>query len=347
MEFVPRNVLVTGGAGFVGSHVVRKLLDEFPDCRVVVVDKLDQCASLMNVDPRIHRFVQHDIRDAPITMLDLLRAENIDTVMHFAAHTHVDNSFGNSLEFTLNNTYGTHVLLEACRVYGGIRRFINVSTDEVYGESMEKATENKTVLEPTNPYSAAKAGAELIARAYHQSFQIPVITTRGNNVYGPGQYPEKVVPRFLMRAAQGLPLEVHGDGSSVRSFVYVDDVADAFLIILRKGRVGDVYNVGSTWGEKSVLDIAWEIAKKYTTRPGIHIRHVRDRPFNDRRYFICDAKLTALGWAPKTSWEDGLRKTAEWYANVAPTYWTDMKTPLDAHPHCVQEYPLGDMLDST
>lgn len=327
-EYVPSNVLVTGGAGFIGSHVVRALLDTFPNVKITVLDTLDECASLCNVDHRIHRFIQHDIKESPRILLEILETEGVDTVMHFAAQTHVDNSFGNSLEFTLNNTYGTHVLLEACRVYGKIKRFINVSTDEVYGESMDKADEN-AVLEPTNPYAAAKAGAELISRAYFQSFGIPVVTTRGNNVYGPGQYPEKVVPRFLMRAFRGMPLEVHGDGGSLRSFVYVDDVAEAFVIILRKGRVGDVYNIGSP-DEKSVLEIAWDIMRKYGRRT--KICHVRDRTFNDRRYFICDAKLTALGWTPRTPWGIGLAKTADWYSKVSETYWGDMQTPLNAHP---------------
>lgn len=327
MDYEPHNVLITGAAGFIGSHVIHALLREFPSCRITALDKLDVCSSLKNIPPTIHRFVAQDLCDGPDELLDLLKQESIDTVMHFAAHTHVDNSFGNSLEFTINNTFGTHVLLEACRAYNGIKRFINVSTDEVYGEALEKTNED-SVLDPTNPYAAAKAGAELIARAYHSSFGIPIITTRGNNVYGPGQYPEKVIPKFLMRALQRRPLEVHGNGSAVRSFVFVDDVADAYITILKKGRVGDIYNIGSQH-EMSVLELAKSISKTY----GVPIKYVRDRAFNDRRYFICDSKLAALGWTPTTPWADGMAMTMEWYASNATDHWgKDVEAALSAHP---------------
>ena len=323
-DYTPHTILVTGGAGFIGSHVVKRLHVEFPDIRIIVLDKLDVCSSMYSLGDHIDRFVQYDLLDGPAHIISLLQKHQIDTVLHFAAHTHVDLSFGNSLAFTLNNTYGTHILLEACRSYANIKRFVNVSTDEVYGESLSKVQED-SVLEPTNPYAAAKAGAEMMAKAYHQSFGMPIITTRGNNVYGPGQYPEKLVPKMLMRALQRETLEVHGDGSSLRSFVYIDDVVDAFMIIIKKGQIGDTYNIGSSVHEKSVLQVAKDISTKYK----VPIRHVRDRPFNDRRYFICDSKLKALGWTEKTSWNDGLQKTAEWYAAVSPEYWASID--LSAH----------------
>jgi UDP-glucose 4,6-dehydratase len=323
-EFVPTSILVTGGAGFIGSHVVRRLHREFPNACLVVLDKLDVCSSVYSLDSHVDRFLQCDLTDGLEEVAAVLEKHSIDTVMHFAAHTHVDLSFGNSLAFTLNNTYGTHVLLEACRSYGRVKRFINVSTDEVYGESLSKVRED-SVLEPTNPYAAAKAGAEMMAKAYQQSFGLPIITTRGNNVYGPGQYPEKLVPKMLMRALQKQPLEVHGDGSSLRSFVYIDDAVDAFVIILRHGRVGDVYNIGSLDNEMSVLQVAKQISGMYK----VPIRHVRDRAFNDRRYFICDSKLKALDWDQKTSWEEGLKKTAAWYADMPPGYWAAIN--LSAH----------------
>ena len=330
-EYTPTSILVTGGAGFIGSHVANALQLAFPSAHIVILDLLHECASLRNLDGFGGRFVQGDVRDADL-VLDILENDEIDTVMHFAAHTHVDNSFGNSLEFTRMNTYGTHVLLEACRAYGRLKRFVNVSTDEVYGETFEKVTEDDGLMEPTNPYAAAKAGAELMARAYHTSFGLPVITTRGNNVYGPGQFPEKLVPKFLVRGQRGLPLEVHGDGSARRSFVFITDVADAFILIVKKGRVGDIYNIGISGPgfEKRVMDVARDVAAMYA----VPIKHVRDRAFNDRRYFICDRKMMELGWTPKVSWTEGLATTAAWYADVGIEYWMpDIATrALEAHP---------------
>ena len=319
MIFEPTSVLVTGGAGFIGSKIAYYLGEL--GIKVVVLDILDACSSIRNLEGcKIRRFVQGDIRDAD-AVLDLLETEKIDTVLHFAAHTHVDASFGNSIEFTLHNTFGTHALLEACRVFGKIKRFVNVSTDEVYGESLKQKTES-SLVQPTNPYAAAKAGAELMARAYHMSFGLPVITTRGNNVYGPRQYPEKLVGKCFVRAARGLPLEIHGDGSARRSFVYIDDAARAFVTILQKGVVGEIYNIASPI-EKTVLEVAQSIS--------YNIRHVRDRAFNDLRYFICDRKLHDLGWVPQVTWEDGLRLTAAWYAAHADAWWPDVDAALDAH----------------
>ena len=307
--------------------------------QVVVLDKLDYCATLNNLGavweyPNF-RFIKGDIQ-SPDLVMHVLHSEKIDTVMHFAAQTHVDNSFGNSLAFTLNNTHGTHVLLEACRVYGKVRRFINVSTDEVYGETSlgkDQGLTESSPLEPTNPYSAAKAGAEMIARAYHTSYQLPVIVTRGNNVYGPHQFPEKMIPKFTLRAMRGEDLPVHGDGLAVRSYLYVEDVAEAFLVILARGQIGEIYNIG-TKKERSVVDVATDICNFFDVDPSEKVRHVRDRAFNDRRYFICDKKLASLGWTEKTTWEEGLKKTVDWYVKTPVAYWDhgSAETALDPHP---------------
>ncbi|GAB4821215.1 hypothetical protein N2152v2_008261 [Parachlorella kessleri] len=336
--YQPTSILLTGGAGFIASHVAIKLVRQHPDCKVVVLDKLDYCATLNNLEgikgcPNF-RFVKGDIQCADL-ILHILDEEKIDTVMHFAAQTHVDNSFGNSLAFTMNNTYGTHVLLEACRLYGGVKRFINVSTDEVYGETSLGKTEGldeDSTLEPTNPYSAAKAGAEMMARAYHTSYKLPVIVTRGNNVYGPHQFPEKAIPKFILRAQRGQDLPIHGDGLSVRSYLYVEDVADAYITVLLKGQVGDTYNIG-TQVERTVLSVASDIAKIFNM-PESAIVFVRDRAFNDRRYFICDKKLAALGWYEKVSWEEGLRKTVDWFVKQDTKYWDNgnVEQALVAHP---------------
>ncbi|KAL0353870.1 UNVERIFIED_CONTAM: trifunctional UDP-glucose [Sesamum angustifolium] len=238
--FTPKNILITGAAGFIASHVANRLVRNYPDYKIVVLDKLDYCSNLKNLLPSNaspnFKFVKGDIGSADLVNY-LLITENIDTIMHFAAQTHVDNSFGNSFEFTKNNIYGTHVLLEACKVTGQIRRFIHVSTDEVYGETDEDAVvgnHEASQLLPTNPYSATKAGAEMLVMAYGRSYGLPVITTRGNNVYGPNQFPEKLIPKFILLAMRGKTLPIHGDGSNVRSYLYCEDVAEAFEVVLHK-----------------------------------------------------------------------------------------------------------------
>ncbi|KAL3156825.1 Rhm1p [Trebouxia sp. C0009 RCD-2024] len=338
-QYLPRSILITGGAGFIASHVVTQLLDSHPQYKIVVLDKLDYCASLRNLestqDKPNFKFVKGDIQSADLVR-HIFDQEEIDTVMHFAAQTHVDNSFGNSLAFTMNNTYGTHVLLESARIYGKIRRFINVSTDEVYGESSlgsEFGLNEESTLEPTNPYSAAKAGAELMAKAYYTSYKLPIIITRGNNVYGPRQYPEKLIPKFILRAHRGLDLPVHGDGQSTRSYLYVEDVANAYIAVLHKGNVGETYNIG-TQQERTVSSVAKDLGKFFGVKED-KIVHVKDRAFNDRRYFICDKKLGQLGWTEKYCWEEGLKKTVDWYLKHGlDSYWEhgDVEVALRPHP---------------
>lgn len=340
-EYKPKNVLITGGAGFIGSHVTINLVKKYEDYKVVVFDKLDYCATLNNLKSIQNnlnfKFIKGDILSPDLVMY-VLETEQIDTVMHFAAQTHVDNSFGNSLAFTMNNTYGTHVLLEACRNYGNIKRFINVSTDEVYGETSlgsQHGLHEMSRLEPTNPYSAAKAGAEMMAMAYYTSYQLPVITTRGNNVYGPHQFPEKMIPKFSLLASQGRNLPLHGDGLAVRSYLYVEDVADAFDTILHRGVPGEIYNIG-TKRERTVKDVAEEICAAFGRDPTVSVEHVRDRAFNDQRYFISDDKLLALGWKERTPWKEGLKRTIDWYLSTGgdAAYWDngDMAEALSAHP---------------
>lgn len=325
------NILLTGGAGFIGSHVVQ-LLSRVPSYRIVVLDKLDYCASTSNVPTARENvtFVKGDVQSLDL-VAHVLEAYAITHVMHFAAQTHVDNSFGNSIAFTMNNTFGTHILLEACRRYGRLAKFINVSTDEVYGDASALSStglvENDLLL-PTNPYSAAKAGAEMLCNAYKTSYNMPIIITRGNNVYGPNQFPEKLIPKMILLGKLSKPLPVHGRGTALRSFLYVTDVADAFDIILHRGEIGSIYNIGSR-EERSVLDIAEEIGAAF----GSPIEHVRDRAFNDSRYFIGSDKLEALGWSPKVSWSEGLAKTIDWYTRVdLDAHWPHWRNFLGAHP---------------
>lgn len=335
-SYTPKNILITGAAGFIACHVANRLTRNFTEYKIVVLDKLDYCSNLKNLLPSKcapnFKFVQGDIASADLVN-HLLITESIDTIMHFAAQTHVDNSFGNSFEFTKNNIYGTHVLLEACRVTGQIRRFIHVSTDEVYGETDEDAVvgnHEASQLLPTNPYSATKAGAEMLVMAYGRSYGLPVITTRGNNVYGPNQYPEKSIPKFILLAMAGKPLPIHGDGCNVRSYLYCEDVAEAFEVILHQGEVGHVYNIG-TKKERRVIDVAKDICKLFSMNPEISIQFVENRPFNDQRYFLDDEKLKNLGWSERTSWEEGLKRTMEWYVKN-PDWWGDVSGALLPHP---------------
>nr|XP_018678578.1 PREDICTED: trifunctional UDP-glucose 4,6-dehydratase/UDP-4-keto-6-deoxy-D-glucose 3,5-epimerase/UDP-4-keto-L-rhamnose-reductase RHM1-like isoform X1 [Musa acuminata subsp. malaccensis] len=334
--YKPKNILITGAAGFIASHVANRLVCNYPQYKIVVLDKLDYCSNLNNLNPSRSspnfKFVEDDIRSADL-INDLLITESIDTIMHFAAQTHVDNSFGNSFEFTKNNIYGTHVLLDACNVTGRVRRFIYVSTDEVYGETDEDATVGKhegSQLLPTNPYSATKAGAEMLVMAYGKSYGLPVITTRGNNVYGPFQFPEKLIPKFILLAMRGQPLPIYGDGSNARSFLYCEDVAEAFDVILHRGEVGHVYNIG-TKIERRVIDVAKDICALFSLDPDKVVQFVENRPFNDQRYFLDYQKLKNLGWSERTAWDDGLKKTMEWYMSH-PDWWGDVSGALLAHP---------------
>ncbi|KAL7087255.1 hypothetical protein ACP275_13G056200 [Erythranthe tilingii] len=335
-KYKPKNILITGGAGFIASHVSNWVTRNYSQYIIVVLDKLDYCSNLKNLDssrsfPNF-KFVKGDICSADLVNY-ILVTESIDTVMHFAAQTHVDNSFGNSFEFIKNNVYGTCVLLEACKASNRIKRFVHVSTDEVYGETDENAAvgnHEASQLLPTNPYSASKAGAEMLVMAYGRSYGLPVIITRGNNVYGPHQFPEKLIPKFILLAMRGQPLPIHGDGLNVRSYLYCEDVAGAFDTILHRGEVGHVYNVG-TEEEKRVVDVAVDVCRLFALDSSVVIKFVDNRPFNDQRYFLDSGKLNRLGWSEKTKWGDGLRKTMEWYVRN-PEWWGDISGALLPHP---------------
>jgi len=324
--------------GFIASHVAILLCKKYPDYNVVVYDKLDYCSCLENLSeiaklPNF-KFVKGDICSSDLVNY-VLKEEKIDTIMHFAAQTHVDNSFGNSFSFTQSNIYGTHVLLESAKCCSTLRRFIHVSTDEVYGEGEDFDAEpmgEEHILEPTNPYAATKAGAEFLVKSYHRSFKLPAIITRGNNVYGTHQYPEKLIPKFTNQLLRNMPLTLHGDGSNTRNFLYVEDVARAFDTILHKGMVANVYNIGGT-NEVSNLQVAKDLIKIMgkEDREEELITFVPDRKFNDLRYTIHSGKLLALGWTEDESWETGLRKTVEWYQNYTSRFG-NIEQALVAHP---------------
>jgi len=339
--YKPKNILITGGAGFIASHVVNHFVRAYPEYFVVNFDKLDYCSSLKNCGESEgkpnYKFIKGNICSSDFVM-HVLQAYNIDTILHFAAQTHVDNSFGNSFQFTENNIMGTHILLEAAKVCK-IKRFIHVSTDEVYGEAGNEQKESEqhhesTLLQPTNPYAATKAGAEFLVQAYHKSFQLPTIITRGNNVYGPHQFPEKLIPKFICLLAKNKPCFIHGKGTHKRSFIYVDDVVNAFDTILHKGHLGQIYNIGTNT-EISNLNVAKSLIRLFclTDRESEFLMFVGDRPFNDFRYAVNFDKLSALGWKAKVSWEEGLQKTKDWYVKrIGDSYWPSLDTVLVAHP---------------
>jgi len=332
-------ILVTGGAGFIGSHMVVHLVNAYPSYRVINYDKLDYCSSLKLLstvnNAANYNFVKGDILDADL-VTHVLDEFKVDTVIHFAAQTHVDNSFGNSLSFSKNNILGTHTLLECCKQYGKLQCFIHVSTDEVYGESayeMIGALE-LTALQPTNPYAATKAGAEHVVLSYFKSWSFPVILTRSNNIYGPYQYPEKVIPKWICLLEQGQPCPVHGDGSNRRSYLYIDDVIAAYDCILHRGTIGEVYNISSS-NELSNLQLAEKLIKIYGKTDVQSWRvFVEDRAFNDKRYHIDGTKIRLLGWSPHMDFDQGLNKTIEWYRNTDLTkIWAPKTINAALQPH--------------
>jgi UDP-glucose 4,6-dehydratase len=284
-----------------------------------------------------YKFVKGNICSADLLNY-VLEEEKIDTIMHFAAQTHVDNSFGNSFQFTQNNIMGTHVLLEAAKI-AGIKRFIHVSTDEVYGEQRldQDAMDEEQLLEPTNPYAATKAGAEFIAKSYFRSFGLPLIITRGNNVYGPHQYPEKLIPKFINQLRRGRKVTLHGTGENKRNFLYVEDVARAFECVLFKGKVGIVYNIGGS-NERSNIDVAKDLIglAGYKGKEDQMITYVEDRFFNDLRYHINSDRLFDLGWREQVSWEEGIKLTYDWFEKNSHRYG-DIESALVAHPRAGAE----------
>ncbi|KAK7520248.1 dTDP-D-glucose 4,6-dehydratase [Phyllosticta citriasiana] len=337
-----RNIMVTGGAGFIACWFVRHLVLTYPaDYHVLSFDKLDYCASLNNT--RIldgcpnFTFVQGDIT-SPADVMHCLRTHNIDTIFHFAAQSHVDLSFGNSYQFTNTNVYGTHVLLESAKAHG-IRRFIHISTDEVYGEVASDRDDliESSLLAPTNPYSASKAAAEMMVNAYYKSFKLPVIIVRSNNVYGPHQFPEKIIPKFAMLLHRGRKLLLHGDGSPTRRYLYAGDVSDALDTIFHKGAIGQIYNVASR-DEISNLDLCHRLLKLFglpSSSPrefSAWIEHTTDRPFNDHRYATDGTKLAKLGWRQRTSFDEGLKITVDWYRKFGEVWWGDIGRILTPFP---------------
>jgi 3,5-epimerase/4-reductase len=310
-------LLVTGGCGFIGSNFINLIMEKFDKIKLVNFDAMYYCASETNVDELWRTASRYTFVKGNLCSMDLVR-HVFDThqpthVIHFAAQSHVQNSFSDALQYTQDNVVGTHTLLEVTRLYGKIKKFIHVSTDEVYGESMldvgETHKTEQSVLCPTNPYAATKAGAELMAQSYNHSFGMPIVITRGNNVFGPNQYPEKVIPRFIQQLKAGEKVTIQGDGSCVRAFLHSYDTARAFQTILERGKIGEIYNIGCDEGmEYSIMDVAKMLIEKIcgTTDYDKWITYIEDRPFNDQRYYISNQKLKDLGWDIRVSFLEGI-----------------------------------------
>jgi len=317
------NVVVTGGAGFIGSNFVRYALQAHPDWHVVTLDKLTYAGRLENLqdvagNPR-HTFVQGDVAD-PAVAGPLVKAADI--VVHFAAETHVDRSLMNAGEFITTDVYGTFVLLEAARQAAGLRRFIQISTDEVYGSVPEGSSRETDELRPRNPYSASKAGADRLAYSYWATYGVPVVITRASNNYGPYHFPEKVIPLFITNAIDNIPVPLYGDGLQERDWLHVTDHCRAVDLLITRGTSGEVYNVG---GGNHIQNI--DLTKRILAlagRPDALIQPVADRVGHDRRYSLDTSKLMGLGWRPEVTFDTGLEETVAWY-RANEWWWRPIK----------------------
>jgi dTDP-glucose 4,6-dehydratase len=329
-----RNLMVTGGAGFIGSNFVRYMLERYDDYYIVVYDKLTYAGNLDNLKDIAERFtgryafVQGDICDAS-TVRETLRAHKADTIVNFAAETHVDRSIMNPDAFINTDVYGTYVLLEATRELE-LERLHQVSTDEVYGHVPEGASKETAPVVPRSPYAASKASGDLMVNAYHITYGLPITITRGANNIGPYQYPEKVVPLFVTNAMDDQRLPLYGDGLQVRDYQYVLDHCEAIDIVLHRGEIGEVYNIG-TGTEMRNIDMT-RLILELLGKPESLIQPVHDRLGHDRRYALDVVKICSLGWEPAHSCEEAIEKTVRWY--VENEWWW---RPIKSGEH-YQEY---------
>lgn len=323
--YEPHKVLITGGLGFIGSNLINYLVPKYPNILFVNLDRLDYVASLKNVtvsNASNYRFVQGDMGDTDLIRL-ILQTYEIDTIMNLAAQSSVDHSDSNSRQHVLDNVVAVHNLLEATRQYGKITRFVHISTDETYGDQKDGvAVHEESILMPNNVYSATKGCGELLCRAYRVSYKIPLILTKGNNIYGPRQYPEKVWPRFCLQLLKGEQVTIHGTGETRRSFLHVSDKVRALETIMFHGEIGNTYNIG-TDREMSVLEVADALRKRICPDKTLDevIKYIPDRPFNDSRYVITFERLQALGWKEEVEFAQGIDDLVAWYREHGETQW--------------------------
>jgi len=316
------SILVTGGAGFIGSNFVRHMLTKYDKYKIFVLDALTYAGNRENLsdlenNPRFE-FYHGDIQNKKD--VDNLMPK-VDTVVNFAAETHVDRSIHEAGAFIETDVRGTFVLLEAAKKYN-IERFLHISTDEVYGSIIDGSFKEGDPLEPNSPYSASKAGGDLLVRSYFVTYGMPVIITRSSNNYGPYQYPEKLIPLFVTNAIDDKPLPLYGDGKYIRDWIHVEDNCAALDAVLHKGKTGDVYNIGAG-NEKENIFIT-NFILDYLNKPASLIQPVKDRPGHDRRYSVDISKAAALGWKPEFDLEKGLKQTIDWYLQNE-NWWRKIK----------------------
>ncbi|MBU1936330.1 dTDP-glucose 4,6-dehydratase [bacterium] len=323
-----KRLLVTGGAGFIGSNFIRYMLKKHPELHIVNLDALTYAGNRENLrdlegNPR-YTFWHGDICD-PDTVERWM--SNVDAVVNFAAETHVDRSIHEAGAFVETDVQGAFVLLEAARQHN-ISRFLHISTDEVYGSIDEGSFTEKDMLNPSSPYSASKSGGELLARSYFITYGLPVLVTRSSNNFGAYQYPEKLIPLFITNAIDDKPLPIYGDGKNVRDWLYVEDQAEALDLVLQKGTPGEIYNVGA--GNEEMNITVTKSILKLLGKPESLIQPVKDRLGHDRRYSVAIDKIQALGWKPRHDFQAGLKKTVEWYVNNE-SWWRALKEKQAAY----------------
>jgi len=329
-----KRILVTGGAGFIGANFIRRLHDQEPDMEIVNLDKLTYAGNLENltgIDSR-YTFIRGDIRDREAAQRAMAGAE---VVVNFAAETHVDRSIHDPGEFILTDVYGVFVLLEAMRQTGTVKRFIHISTDEVYGSITAGAFSEAGPLNPSSPYSASKAGGDRLAFSYFKTFGLPVIILRPANNYGPYQYPEKLIPFFITRALSGERLPLYGDGSNCRDWLHVDDTARGIVTAIELGQPGEAYNLGAGQ-ERTNIEVSRGLLRLLDL-PETLIQFVSDRKGHDFRYAVDSTKLNRLGWSPQVGFEAGLERTVTWYRKNEP-WWRRLIAKRDYQQHLRKHY---------
>lgn len=305
-------ILVTGGAGFIGSNFIRYMLSKYRNIDIINLDLLTYAGRIENLhdfknNPH-HKFIQGDIRDRKT--IEQIVKEGIDVIVNFAAETHVDRSIMKAGSFILTDVYGAYILLDTSRKYD-VHKIIQIGTDEVYGSIIESSFKESETLDPSSPYAASKASADLMARAFYKTYGLNVIITRSSNNFGPYQHPEKLIPKLLIRALHNQSLPLYGDGKQIRDWIYVSDNCEAIDLVVQNGKAGEIYNIASR-NERTNLEVA-RLILKILGKTDTLIKFVSDRPGHDRRYSLDATKIRSLGWKPKHVFEESLKDTVTWY----------------------------------